>query len=61
MKAKKEYRFLYLIAIVLFIAYFIAMAIPGLYSEINKIYFIILFVIPFVILLIYDYLNKKNK
>lgn len=61
MKIKAKYRVLYYIAVLLFIVYFILTAIPNIYTDENKIYFSILFVIPFVILLIYDYLIKKKK
>jgi len=61
MKNKKKYRFLYYIAVVLFLAYFVITSIPNLQTDDNKIYFKILFMIPFFILIFYGLLKKKEK
>lgn len=61
MKTKNKYIFLNYTAISLFIIYFIATSIPKLDTEENKIYFKVLFIIPFILLIIYNILKNKEK
>ena len=58
---KNKYIFLNYTAISLFIIYFIATSIPKLDTEENKIYFKVLFIIPFILLIIYNILKNKEK
>lgn len=62
MKTKKnKYTFLNYIALSLFIIYFIVTSIPELDTEENKLYFKALFIIPFILLIIYNLLKSKEK
>lgn len=61
MKTKNKYTFLNYIALSLFIIYFIVTSIPELDTEENKLYFKALFIIPFILLIIYNLLKSKEK
>ena len=61
MKTKNKYTFLNYIALSLFIIYFIVTSIPELDAEENKLYFKALFIIPFILLIIYNLLKSKEK
>ena len=59
-KRYKKYGFLYFLAILLFIIYFITISIDGFYTGENNIYSKILFLTPFILLLINSFFNRKK-
>lgn len=60
MKRRKIPGFLFYIIVALFVLYFVLISIPDLDTNENQIYFKILFLVPFILLVISSFVNCKN-